>query len=448
MIARIAAIAAISSEALALYVVAELFAAGYSEGDRHALPAVAFVAVALVAFGLPRLVASLELAPRVAGALTAAVAYVMIYGALRISEAGDFAIWDLSWIADFVRDAGEALDGSAPAVMGAIFLVAMWARSAARAANEVELEGTARSVSAPLVMVTAILIISAYTDRSGEIGRAGAAYYAVTLIALACSQLALSGATFGELRAGGTTALLIGGTFAVTVVGAFIFWIVFGIVGPIVGPPAERALATIFTVVLTPPAWLIEQLFRLIFRNGGFELDALQALQDSRGQIEEGPKEDATAAQKAGGYLFRFVVLAVALAVVVGVVAWYTRFRRRAQRRPEDPGHSSSSGSLTDDLRGLFGSLFRRGSSRPGPAGPSAAQRLYLEVLATAEKTGHAREPSVTPDEFAPSLQDAFHAAVTDDITAAFEDARYGGREPDARVIAELEQRWRDHRPS
>ncbi len=127
MIARIAAIAAISSEALALYVVAELFAAGYSEGDRHALPAVAFVAVALVAFGLPRLVASLELAPRVAGALTAAVAYVMIYGALRISEAGDFAIWDLSWLADFVRDAGEALDGSAPAVMGAIFLVAMWA---------------------------------------------------------------------------------------------------------------------------------------------------------------------------------------------------------------------------------------------------------------------------------------------------------------------------------
>jgi hypothetical protein len=31
---------------------------------------------------------------------------------------------------------------------------------------------------------------------------------------------------------------------------------------------------------------------------------------------------------------------------------------------------------------------------------------------------------------------------VTDDITAAFESARYAGRELDARTIAELRQRW------
>lgn len=448
MIARVAAITAISSEALALYVVAEFFAAGYAEGDRHAVHAIAFVFVALVGFGLPRLVTSLDLAPRVAGTVTAVAAYMVIYGALRVSVSGDIAIWNLTWIADFLRNAGDALQGAAPAIVGAILLIGLWARSAVRSANEVELEGTARSVSAPLILVTVIIIISAYTDRTGEIGRAGALYYGVTLIALACSQLALSGATFGELRAGGTTALLVGGTLAVTVLGAFVFWIVFGIVGPIIGPPAERVLATVFTVVLTPPAWLIEQLMRLIFRNGGLDLDALQVVRDSGQQIEQGPKEDASTAQKAGGYLLRFVVLAIALGVVVLVVAWYTRFRARARNRLENAGESSSAGTFSGDLRDLFGSFFRRGSARPGGAAPSAAQRLYLEVLAKAEQTGHAREQSVTPEEFKPGLQDAFHTSVTDDITAAFEDARYGGREPDARLIAELEQRWRDHRPS
>jgi hypothetical protein len=41
-------------------------------------------------------------------------------------------------------------------------------------------------------------------------------------------------------------------------------------------------------------------------------------------------------------------------------------------------------------------------------------------------------------------LNQTFATPVTDDITKAFEAARYAGREPDARTIEELRRRWHD----
>ena len=47
-----------------------------------------------------------------------------------------------------------------------------------------------------------------------------------------------------------------------------------------------------------------------------------------------------------------------------------------------------------------------------------------------------------TAREFAPELRITFASPVTDDITRAFEAARYAGREPDARAIEDLRRRW------
>ncbi|MGH7753015.1 MAG: DUF4129 domain-containing protein, partial [Gemmatimonadales bacterium] len=58
--------------------------------------------------------------------------------------------------------------------------------------------------------------------------------------------------------------------------------------------------------------------------------------------------------------------------------------------------------------------------------------------------TGHARRPGETPAEFAPVLEDTFHRPVTDEITHAYEQARYAGREPDGAALAALEHRWRE----
>ena len=50
----------------------------------------------------------------------------------------------------------------------------------------------------------------------------------------------------------------------------------------------------------------------------------------------------------------------------------------------------------------------------------------------------------ITAAEFAPELAETFHTPVTDEITAAFQEARYAGRDPDPRTLADLERRWRE----
>ena len=46
----------------------------------------------------------------------------------------------------------------------------------------------------------------------------------------------------------------------------------------------------------------------------------------------------------------------------------------------------------------------------------------------------------------APELADRYRDDVAEDITRAFESARYGGREFDPRTVAELRERWRSLR--
>ncbi len=90
----------------------------------------------------------------------------------------------------------------------------------------------------------------------------------------------------------------------------------------------------------------------------------------------------------------------------------------------------------------MFKSLFsRKRAPEPGHA-TTEATRLYLEVLHKAETAGHQRPAGQTAHEFAPELHETFATPVTDDITAAFEAARYAGREPDARAVEEMRQRW------
>jgi hypothetical protein len=108
---------------------------------------------------------------------------------------------------------------------------------------------------------------------------------------------------------------------------------------------------------------------------------------------------------------------------------------------------ASVAGSAGEDLRSLWRSVFRRGGdSRTTAASQSGTVRLYRQVLDHAAERGRPKNPAETPREFAPVLSSTFHAGVTDEITAAFHEARYAGREPDPRTLAELERRWREAR--
>src|SRR4029079_11099368 len=206
MIARAAILGTTIAEALAVYTVAEWFSAGYAADHRHAVHAVTFVLIALIAFAMQRLVVPLARSHRGQGLIAIAGTFIVLYGAIRIEFAHDLAIWDLGWVVDFISDSEETLSDGARTIGGCVLLFALWIRTSMRASNEIEMETLPRSVGWAFLVVTAVLIFAAPTTRSGEVARGGAAFYAVAVAALAFAQLSLSGATFGELRAGGTPA--------------------------------------------------------------------------------------------------------------------------------------------------------------------------------------------------------------------------------------------------
>ncbi len=444
MIAAVAMLALLVSEALGLYVFAEWAAAGYRPGSNHAVDWVVFVVVVLVAFAIPRLVEWLDLTRRVALVLTGVAAYVVIYGSIRVVFHGDLALWDVGWLPDFLGDAEKTLAGATPVLLATMMLVALWVRGTMRSDDEIDMETIPRAVGIPFGLVTGILIASIYTERSHEVAVGGAAYYAVAVVALACSQLARSGATYGDVRAGGTTAVLLGATFGVTALCVLVFWVLFAVLGPTLGPPLGQAAEKILFVVLYPPAWLLEQLFRFLFHGANPLADINLPNAASGVARQAGPEraEDRSLLKAIGSFLATIAVLLLLVLPPALAIYLAARFRRRRRRLLEADAMSARAGGLREDASDLLRALFRR-QRHPGADADSAARRLYREVLERAEGAGQVRRTGETPDEFAPRLQEAFHTDVTDEITAAFEQARYAGREPDPRAIAELEARWR-----
>jgi hypothetical protein len=444
MIGRLAILASLLAEGLIFGTLAELLAASYERSDPHAVSAWAFCVVAVAGYGIPRLVEGFELSPRRGYALTGILGVLVIYALLRITLFGDIAVWQIGWIGDFLSDAQSTAEEGGHAIMGGILLIATWARATLRSADEIEMESIPRSVAVPFALVTTFVVLGAATDRSGEVGRVGAAFYVMAILSLVCSQLAMSGATFGELRAGSTAAILLAGTGVLAVVGLLFIALVTSVLGPYIGPVISKATQVTLTIILTPFAWVLTRIFEALFAGANpFPNITQNAAEVSR---EAGNPDEAnpSAASKASLFLMRTVALLVMLAVVALLMTVFVRLRKRSADRLVDGREASAIGDLRTDLGSMYRSLLgRRKPREPGEASTEAT-RLYLEVLAKAEQSGHGRPTGETAREFAPVLNQTFATPVTDDITKAFEAARYAGREPDARTIEELRRRWHD----
>ena len=440
MIARLSVAALLAAEAFAFYAIGELVAAGYGGAPAHAAAAWTFCLVAAAAFGLPRVLDAYGLSEAKSRVIIALLGALIIYAAVRLTVAGNLAIWDLSWAASFMQGTADS-SPSGRAFVSAMLLLALWVRTSLRSREEVEVESIARSVAIPFAIVTLVVVVGAGTDRAAEVGRAGAAFYALIVVALAFAQLSLSGSTFGDIRAGGVTATLLAATLGAVVAGLVAVGFVLGIAGPVIGPPIGIALTKTLTIVLTPLAWALSHMFELLF-SGSHGFPKLQPPTQGLPLKPAAPPggESVFHRMLVGG--FRGLALAIILGLAVGVAWFVVRLRGRAHNRRVEDHTDGSAGSFGEDLRNIFGSLFRRGHGGRYD-GPSEVTRLYLDVLQRAEQTGQQRIPGETPAEFAPKLATAFQAAVTDDITQAFEQARYAGREPDPRIVLELQQRWK-----
>lgn len=437
MMARLCVACLLCAEALALYAFAELIANGYST-EPHAVAAWAFVVAIGAAYLVPHIVGRLVESERTARTCITIAAVVVVYGLLRTQFGYDLEIWNFGWIADFLSTPADTFNAGSHAMIGFVFILGAWLWGAYRSNNDIEPELVARTIAPPFIAVTVIVVVGAGTDRAGEIGRAAVAFYAFDVLALVLSQLTLSGANLGSVRTGGVVATLMGGTVAVVLAGLVGVTVAFAFVGPIVGPPLGAGIDRLLTWVLTPFAWALEHLFEMLFRGHGFP-------KLTPNDVKPAPPQTHPGKQPAGEAISLYALRALGVVILVvgvaGVLALVARLRTRGNRTDTVVTTVGTAGGLRDDAGDFLRRLFHR-PARAANAHDDAATRLYLDVLHEAEKRGAARPPSVTAAEFVEPLRRTFPSAATEEITAAFEQARYAGRLPDEEALQRLRDRW------
>lgn len=449
MIRRAALVLLLGAEALAFYTIGEVFMRIFPEPGNELVSAPGFVVIAFVSFFAPAVLDWFGIGAGKRALAVGVVGLVLLYGLLRLQYAGDLALWDFAWLSDFVIRTGTIKEWI-PAVMTSSFLlVLLWAWAAWRSRSGVWIENAPRSLAVPFALVTVALLISAGSEQAEYVTRGGVVFYGVALAALACSQLSQSGSSMGSLRSGSVTTALLVGTAAFAVLGVLLVGVLLEPLIDVLSTPASvvgRAIAWFLTYTFfIPIAWVLSNLFEFVLwllgADGNSEPPQIEVpvppeTEGGEGQAVDGDSLAARAARYtlAGGAIFLGVAAVAALIFILAVL------RRRAGDRGLDASESEAVGSLGEDLRGAARNLLRRDRRREATG--EGVTRLYLEVLESARREGRARREGQTPHEFAPVLTSTFHQDVTDEITAAFEYARYSGRPPDESALSDLRRRW------
>jgi hypothetical protein len=436
----LAVIAALAAEALWASAIAQWIGAGYRP-DQQIVPWPGFLAVAALGFFAASLLSHVDLSRRAWLGAAAMASYVVLYGTLRFIFAGDLALWDFGWVAMFLRDADAAAERGADAFIAALLLVPLWARAAARGSSDVDLESFGRSTLPVMVGAPLTAALGAASSRADAIAATAFAAVAVGVLALTFAQLARSGATFGDLRAGSFAAVLLALVIGSVGAAVVLFGVVYTAAASTIGHAVLDGAVVVLTWLLTPVAWTIERLLNL-FRSGEAPLQPPREI--ARGILGTG--EQASESQGAWGwlaYVGRASILMLLLAFFAAVATAAFRFWGHRARPVGVGPEVAGSGSLAEDLMGALRRLVGRseGSLRARRLHPVAA--LYLRVLAAGARRGVVRAPGNTPEELREPLRAAVGDPVTDRITDALEAFRYAGRPPDADAVRRLDEEWR-----
>lgn len=451
MTARAALALLLASEALALYTMGEVAMRVLPEPGNELVSAPAFVLIAFIAFFAP---AALDWFAVEGGRRATAItvlAFVVLYGALRLQYGHDLFLWDFGWARDFVIETGKVRDWIAPVITSGVLLLVTWSWAAWRSRSELWLDNAPRALVVPFVVVTIALIVTAGSEQAEVVTRGGVVFYGVAIAALACSQLSQSGSSIGGLRSGGITTVMLAGTAAFAALGVLLVGVLLEPLVDVLTTPAvavARGIAWFMTyVIFLPIAWVITNVMEFIFSllGGGDseprEIEPPGPLLGGEGASSD--EEGETLAARVTRFTLAGGIIFLGVAVVAAIIFILAILRRRVAEAVPGAPESERAGSLGDDLRDAARGLLRR-DRRPEPAGEGVV-RLYLDVLESARREGAPRPDGQTPHEFAPVLISAFHRDVTDEITAAFEYARYAGRPPDEATLADLRRRW-EHR--
>ncbi|MBH77546.1 MAG: hypothetical protein CL897_04900 [Dehalococcoidia bacterium] len=449
MIERSAIALLLTAETLAFYTFGELAMRVLPEPHNEVVSAPGFIAIGFVAFLAPAVIGWLGVGGVKQALVVGLVGLLVIYSALRLQYAHELALWDFSWGVDFVLDTGKVKDWVPSVLASSFFLVMTWAWASWRSRSGIWLENAPRSLAIPFLLVTLALLLTAASEGAVLVTRGGVVFYGVALAALAFSQLSQSGTNIGGLRAGGVTTLMLLGTGTFAILGVLLVGVFLEPLIDVLSTPVSaiaKAIAWFITwTIFFPLAWVLTHLVELLLGwlgrgdsdSAAFELPEM--LVSPEGAEGNGDESESLASR-----VTRFTLAGGAIVFGIAVVGALIFILALIRRRSSDPEINAPEaervGSLGEDLRGFARNLFRRDHRRK-PLGEGVV-RLYLDVLASSSDAGKPRSDGQTSQEFAPVLLSTFNLEVTDEITSAFENARYADRVPQEAMLEDLRRRW------
>lgn len=390
--------------------------------------------------------------------LLATLVALQIIGRADLSESA--SVWDMSWIIDLGSPGADvwrtdvAAGGALDEFFAALTLIAAWFRGVYLGGADLDDRSFAPYAIGGFITLVIVMIASNSSNldaevRAGAVVWAGAGVLAVALRHAADPASLRDGtgvqagvsllATLGALLAGIAVVLLIVTGIIAAVAGS-------GVVEPVLDGLgwALEMLIRGLSYLLWPLFWIVERLGEAI---GPPPEDPINRLSPGVAQPLDPEQGEPREADPTAGIIAVRILGGIGAVLVFAILAYW--LFRRFFARAVDPDVERE--SMWDDAD-LFGDLkaglsglrdrFRRAAPPPAPDARIAA--LYYEMLDHAAGRGVARAPARTPAQFAGALERAYGSALPVEISAAFAEFRYAGREPSGARIIRLENGWRD----
>ncbi len=416
-------------------------------GEGQAVSIWAVVEVVVLAYTVARLLPRFDIgeqALRSWGALISLAIFVLI---LRLEIAGDPYVWELGWLADLIADQDLALEGHSGTVAEVILLAMAWVFGVAQGSRPRTFEGLAGEVSAGLAVV---LFAALFADAAGApaaVSWLSVPYLAAALVALAAVHFSAVKIERGRPFAGMWWLGVVGSLVVIGAIAlptALIDLDALAFIGEGLGLVGKGVGIVLVFTLLTPLiglVWVAEQLLNFTFDAEPFTPEFPTT--DELIEQQEEDNEDAAPWTKVVGYILRFGLVALVVALVMALL-WFA-FQRITKneeddvdlREDVDAGTGGGFGSLLEDVLGRL-----RGRFAGGVQSRDAIGRLYFAMLRGAEAQGLPRPAAATPFEFAPSLVTHYASELPAAISDAYAAARYGGRQPRPGEVEELNSRW------
>jgi len=433
-------------ESLWAYALVGFFVALTVRGDRPTAFGVAFVV--FLSFAVSRLLqgSTMSLLPlRIWGG---AISLLLFYAIVRVDFFGDWRLWDFTWADALFNHTEATLNDKANAVVAIPVLWLLWLRGIIKGQQSLIFEEIVNSFALGIIVIAIAALFSPAVDAPASVGNVAIPYIAVGLLTIGFAHASRSEKEFGRSFDMTWLAALAGAVVVLTLTALLFTLIDFGAIAAAIGWAGE-GIGWLIARTAYYILWPLVVAMDYFFQGLAWLRDHLwggQRPQELLQQASPTPAPEEDQQQETVPQWLQFITRLViggffAAVVLIALALVFVRYARR--RSPDEVKESTyQEGRLASDLGEMLGSLL--GRLRPSFRSISSEpmRRLYFDMLSAAAERGVERRPSETPLDVAPRVGRTFQAEVTNRITDAFDEARYGGVSPPAPEVRRLREEW------